>query len=194
MSNTIMLGHVTTNQSAQSGGWWASNGSSRSTCIPINWTPIKACMSMNKNYNVELALGKSNACTSNLTCTGTWNVGGFASHHTTGGSNRTGRGPSLISMKGRWGACAPQRCSRVYPLTHLRRVCVWEVEDDQVEVLKAQTLPKRVGLWSVGGSEHLIALPAKPCGAYGVPLGVSTDQQDGAHSIGFSGRQLSLVS
>lgn len=84
-SNTIMLGHVTTNQTAQSGGWWASNGSSRSTVIPINWTPIKNCMRSNKNYNVETFFGTGSSCTNQAPgCNGTWNVGGFASHHVGG--------------------------------------------------------------------------------------------------------------
>lgn len=83
MSNTIMLGHVTTNQSSNSGGWWASNGTAHTTAIPINFTPIKACMAMGQNYNVNNLLGITNACRP-VPCNAIWNTRGFASHHTGG--------------------------------------------------------------------------------------------------------------
>jgi hypothetical protein len=106
------------------------------------------------------------------------NVSGFTSHHTTGGSNQPGMGSSLIRMKGRRGVLRRPALHAEVALADLRVIGPREVEDDQVEVRETQTLPKRVGLRSVGGGENLIALPAKLLGASSLRLGLVADQHN----------------
>ena len=66
------------------------------------------------------------------------------------------------------------------PLTDLRVVGPMQVEDNEVKVLEAQTLPDRLSLQYMGGGEDLIALQAKSLGACGQHIGLVADQQDGS--------------
>ena len=84
LSNTIMCGEVTTNQSSNSGGWWASNGTAHTTAHPINHPWIKGCMRTGKNFNVENTLGLISACRPTSTCAVIAQTRGFASYHSGG--------------------------------------------------------------------------------------------------------------
>lgn len=82
MSNTLLLGEVSTNASSNSGGWWASNGTAHSTAWKINAPWIKGCMRTGKNFNVENTLGNINDCRpSGAPCAVIAQTRGFSSHH-----------------------------------------------------------------------------------------------------------------